>query len=407
MENSEKEHHLYGGSSADIWTNCYGWASLVKDLPSEPAGVHAARGTALHKGVLEVKTATEIEHRVSGKGLFFDYSTIENWPEEGEELADEFWELVWGKVLEQFITGKKIFIEKKLMLFSDLDCGGTADFIVLYYNDKGKFVAVLGDCKFGKVRVSPDKEQLKFYLTALNKAVKEKGGSIDEFRSFVYQPTHSEVFTEHKFTKNEIERAEIKYEKAIIESKKENPKFKVGDHCKYCKAQGRCISYKKHLDNQMEIMVLRNQNEVSFAPVETLSDESLAKIALYGEKITKYINNVKSEVMLRFLNKKPVAGLKIIEGRSNRVYRDESQVIAEMQKLGINPFKDPEIKGLGAMETSLVTIGHKKAEAKKIVDSFTDKPAGKPKITTADDPKPDYIFKDAGGLLDEFDDSEY
>jgi len=404
---TEKAHHLYGGSSADIWVNCPGWASLVKDLPPEAAGVHAERGTALHKGVLEVKTHTEIQHRIKGTPLEFDYSSIPNWPEEGPDLADEFWSLIWERVLEQFITGKTIFIEKKLMLFPELDCGGTADFIALFYNDKGKFVAVLGDCKFGKVRVSPDKEQLKFYLTALNRAVKAKGRSIDEFRSFVYQPSHSEVFTEHKFTKSEIEKAEVKYEKAIIESKKENPKFKVGSHCEYCKAQGKCITYNKHLDTQMEIMVLRNKTEVSLAPAETLSDESLAKIALFGEKITKYIKNVKGEVMQRFLNGKPVAGLKIVESRSNRIFRNEAQVIDEMQKLGINPFKDPEIKGLGAMENSLVQIGYKKADAKKVIDSFTDKPYGKPKITTADDPKPDYIFKDASSLLDSFDDSEY
>lgn len=406
-ENSEKVHNLYGGSSADIWVNCSGWMSLVKDIPEEETTIHASRGTALHEGVLEVKTKTEIEHRVSGADLVFDYSKIENWPAEGPELANEFWDIIWENVLEQFITGKTIYIEKKLMLFPELDSGGTADFIVLYYSDKGKLVAVLGDCKFGKIRVEPDKEQLKFYLVALNKLVREQGKQIDEFRSFVYQPTHTEVFTEHKFTRNEIEKAEKKYETAIIESKKENPKFKVGDHCLYCKAQGRCTAYKKHLDKEMELMVIRNREEVSLVPVETLSDEALMKISLFGEKITKYIKNVKKEVMLRFMNGKPVAGLKVIEGRSNRVIKNKDHIIAEFAKLGANPLKEPELKGLKDLELALVEAGQVKKEAAKIVDSFTEKPQGKPKITSIDDPKPDFLFTTAVSLLEEYDDSDY
>jgi len=402
----EKQHHLYGGSSAFNWVNCQGWASLVKDLPPEPPSVHAARGTALHTGVLEVKTKGEIDHRLTGKDLIFDYSSIEGWPQEGSELAEEFWALVWERVLEQFITGKTIQIEQKLMLFPELDCGGTADFVVLYYSDKGKLVAVLGDCKFGKIRVEPDEEQLKFYLTALNKIVREKGKQIDEFRSFVYQPQHHDVFTEHKFTKSEIEKAESRYEKAIIESKKENPKFKVGDWCTYCKAQGKCLTYKKHLDKEMDMMIIRQETKVSFAPVETLSDEALAKITLFGDKVTKYISKVKHEVLVRFMNGQKVQGLKVIEGRANRKFKDEAHVAEEMQKLGVNPYKEPEIKGLGAMEAELVQLKFKKSEAKQIVDSFCEKPYGKPKITSSDSDKPDYQFDNCISLFDELEDSE-
>ena len=413
VEGEDKEHHLYGGSSADQWTNCYGWASLIKNMPYEPAGKAADRGTALHKGVLEVKAAGEIKHLLDGSERSFDYSNIPDWPEEGPELAEDFWEKVWERVLEQFITGKTIYIEKKLMLFSELDCGGTGDFIVLYYNDKGKLVAVLGDCKFGKVRVEPDKEQLKFYLVALNKLVREKGKQIDEFKSFVYQPTHVEPFTEHTFTRSEIERAEAKYEKAIIESKKDKPKFKVGSWCEWCKVQGRCETYNKHLDKEMELMLIRNREEVSLIPAEALSDEMVSKIVLFGDKLTKYIANVKKEAFLRFMHRSPEENaelrkhVKIVEGRSNRVIKDESHVISEFTKIGANAFKEPELKGLGALESELISIGYKKAEAKKYVDSFTEKPPGKPKITTVDDPKPDYQFTTAVSMLEEYDDSDY
>lgn len=412
---TEKEHHLYGGSSADIWVNCHGWASLVKDLPPEPPTVHSLRGTALHTGVLERKIKAEIEHRISGAELKFDYSDIEHWPEEGPEYADEHWELFWKETLEQFVTGKKIYIEKKVMLFPELDAGGTADIIVLYYNDKGKLVLVVEDDKFGKVRISPDKEQLKFYLTAVNKLVREQGKKVDEFIAKVYQPSHSERYTSHKFTKSEIEKAELKYEKAIIESKKDNPKFKVGDWCTYCKAQGRCLTYKKHLDAKMELMVVRNRDTVSLTPIDQLPVETRVKIAFLGEKLSKYIKEVQKSILLDFMHKTPEElvelrkYVKVVEGQSKRQFKDTELLAKDMQELGVNPFKEPkiELKGLGAMETALVQIGYPKKEAAKIVDSYTEKPKGKPKITTADDSKPDYQFDNAASLLDDYDDSEY
>ncbi len=119
----EKAHHTCGGSNAKQWGNCHGYLSLASTMPDEPSGPAAIRGTALHTGVLEVKTYEEIECLREGHAPTLDYSLISDWPEEGPQLAEEFWQHVWKEVLEEFITGKTIYIEKKLMLFPDLDFG--------------------------------------------------------------------------------------------------------------------------------------------------------------------------------------------------------------------------------------------------------------------------------------------
>ncbi len=135
-----KEHEIFGGSSVKYWLNCFGWASRIQNLPEDLPGEAALRGTALHTGVLELKLRQELDNKLYGTVVNPDYSTIPNWPEEGEELAEEFWKYFWTEILEEFVTGKTIYIEKKLMLFSDLGSGGTADVIVIWYNDKGKLV---------------------------------------------------------------------------------------------------------------------------------------------------------------------------------------------------------------------------------------------------------------------------
>lgn len=402
----EKEHHLYGGSTAKYWSNCYGWASLMKDVKETP-GPAAIRGTALHKGVLEVKAAQEIKHLQDGSPKVISYEGIPEWPDEGPLLADQFWELVWTNVLEGFITGKQIYIERKLMLFAELDCGGTADLIVLYYNDKGQLVAVLGDAKFGRVRVGPDEEQLKFYLAALYKKVLEKGKTIDVFKSFVYQPEHSEPYTEHTFTKSEIEKAIAKYEKAITESKKEKPKFKVGDWCKWCQASPRCAAYTKHLDEQMEMTVVRNRDigTVEFVPVETLSDDILRNVFLYGDKLKSYISACNKEVIRRFASQQPVEGLKVVDGVSKRKFTNETVAAEQLRTYGIEPMKQ-KLMGIGDITKALQHKGYKKKEADELIAPLVSKPPAPPLVTTIDDPRPAIVLKDAASLLEEFDDSE-
>lgn len=403
----EKEHHLYGGSSAKYWSNCYGWASLVQTIPHEEAGEAAQVGTALHTGILEVKTQAEINKRLTGvdftdEELREQYKGIPLWPEDGESMANEFWDEVWVKALEEFITGKQVYIEKKLMLFSELDCGGTADFIAMYYNDQGKLVAVLGDIKTGRVRVEPDEEQMKFYLTALYKLVKAKGSEIDVFKSFIYQPQHHTAYTDHVFTKAEILRALKKYEKAIIESKKESPKFKAGDWCDWCKCRGRCTTYTKFHNDKFDMAVARIEGKPSLIPVEELSDEIIKNLVLYGDKLKNYLSAVNKEAILRFMSGKPIEGLKIVEGVTKRKFEDTEKTKQAMLTYGINPVKE-SLLGIGDMTKALQATGLKKKEADAVLEPFVVKPPAPPKITTADDPKPDFVFKSAGSLLDGFD----
>jgi hypothetical protein len=404
---TDKEHHLYGGSSAKYWSNCFGWASIVKDIPQEPAGEAALRGTALHTGVLEVKVRGEIQKLTDGTPVLPDYSIIPNWPEEGEALAEEFWTLLFEKELEGFITGKQIYIERKLMLSQELDAGGTADIVILYHNDKGKLVAVVGDCKFGRISVDAGDEQLKFYLTTLNKLAREKGKQIDVFKSFIYQPETFPNWKEHTFTKSEIEKAEAKYNKAIAESKKEKPKFKVGDWCEWCKARGRCDAYTKHLDKEMELTVIRNQdlNTVQFINVAETPTDTLVKIHRNKAKIKNLFTAVDKELIIRLANGEKNDEIKIVEGVTKRKFKDTEEVVDTMKAHGVNPFKAAPIMGIGDMTKALMLAKDiPKKEADLIINPLTVKPEGRPKITSIDDPAPAFSFSDPAKLLEGLDD---
>lgn len=384
MSDESKVHHLYGGSTAKYWSNCYGWAALVSTLPSQPAGQAAIKGTALHTGVLERKAIAEIEYLRTGKKTEVKYDDIPAWPLEGEELANQFWQAMWVNVLEEFLTGKVVYIEKKLMFSEEQDSGGTADVVVLYHNDKGKLVGVIGDLKTGYHRVEPSEEQLLFYLAALYLRFKEKSGKeVEEFKSFIYQPSHSEPYTEHTFSKATVMKAIKKYEKAILESKKPKPKFKTGDWCKWCRAQAVCKAYSDHLGKQMDLAVA----ESKLPAVEHLPDETLRNIFMYGDQIENYISSVRKHIIHRFTVGEPIEGLKVIAGVSKRRWKDEVTAEITLKDAGINPMTE-KLLGITAVEAMLKNTGLSKEQIAYTMSTITEKPAPAPKVVSADDPRP-------------------
>lgn len=377
----EKEHHTFGGSSAKYWSSCYGWAAEMAHLPPDVAGQPALVGTALHTGILERKVRAEIKHLKNGAPVNVKYDDIPDWPAHGSEMADEFWNYFFKEVLEEIVTGKTIYIESKVMFDKDLDAGGTTDAAVLYRNDKNQVVLDLGDIKTGRIRVEPDEEQLLFYSAGVNRAAQARGISIEVFKTFVYQPTHNVPFTRAKFTKKQVESADKKYVKAIFESKKDKPKYKVGDYCTYCRAQATCKAYNKHISKEMDLAVIQTKG---FPAVETLSDDQLVGLWKISEPAEKYFSAVKRHILDRFALDKPVPGVKVVSGVSKRKWADEDVAITVLRGAGVEPTV-PKIIGIIEAEKQLKLAGKVKKDVDAIMYTLTEKPQGKPLVVSEDD----------------------
>lgn len=392
-EDIEKARHLYSGSVAKYWANCHGWASLAATTPSEEAGIEAIRGTALHTGILERKVRAEIEFLLNGKEIPSNevlYADIPNWPEDGPELAEAFWQAFFKNVLEEIITGKTIYIEHKLFLSEELDAGGTADVVVIYRNDKNQVVLVVGDLKTGYREVKPTDEQLLFYLSAGNELAQKKGLTIDVFKAFIFQPTDSEAYSEHIFSKSKIGSATKRYFQAIAQSKKEDPKFKVGDWCRFCRVQASCKTYNKYLDRQLEVVPTNG-----LPSVETLPDETLVNIWLHSDRIEGYLSAVKKHIIRRFREGRPLSGLKLVDGVAKRRWRNEETTKEVLRAAGIDPVIE-SVVNLGEAEKRLKNGGHSKKDIDSIMYTLTDKPKPPPKLVVESDPRPaiDIVDKD-------------
>ena len=91
--------------------------------------------------------------------------------------------------------------------------------------------------------------------------------------------------------------------------------------------------------------------------------------------------DVKEYALRQALSGKQWHGYKVVAGKSNRKYTNPAAVAETVQAYGKNPYKEPELLGVTAMEQLL---GRTQFEA------LTEKPQGKPTLVPYSDKRPEW-----------------
>jgi hypothetical protein len=379
IKHEGRAHALLGASSASRWLTCTPSARLEESLNlPEESSVFAEEGTFAHElSELEIRYSLDfigLEDYVSAKNaarLSAHYS------EEMVEETDKYVAFVldaWkeAKGLDPFA---EILIEDKQDLTPWIEEGfGTNDVVIISL----KTLTVI-DLKFGKgLKVSAkDNPQLMLYaLGALDKH--GFAYDIEDVRLVIHQPRLGGVseFTlkalaleawGDKFVKP---RAALAFEGA--------GEFKPGEHCRFCKASSVCRALAE------ENLALA---KFDFEAPALLEEAELAEIFDKAAGFVKWINSVTDYVQKQALAGNVLPGYKLVEGRANRVITDELAVKSKLRGEGfkIDEILNTKLKGLGDLEKLLG-----KVDFEKLVGPFVIKPAGKPTLVTADDPRPAY-----------------
>jgi hypothetical protein len=379
IKHEGRAHALLGASSASRWLTCTPSARLEESLNlPEESSVFAEEGTFAHElSELEIRYSLDfigLEDYVSAKNaarLSAHYS------EEMVEETDKYVAFVldaWkeAKGLDPFA---EILIEDKQDLTPWIEEGfGTNDVVIISL----KTLTVI-DLKFGKgLKVSAkDNPQLMLYaLGALDKH--GFAYDIEDVRLVIHQPRLGGVseFTlkalaleawGDKFVKP---RAALAFEGA--------GEFKPGEHCRFCKASSVCRALAE------ENLALA---KFDFEAPALLEEAELAEIFDKAAVFVKWINSVTDYVQKQALAGNVLPGYKLVEGRANRVITDELAVKSKLRGEGfkIDEILNTKLKGLGDLEKLLG-----KVDFEKLVGPFVIKPAGKPTLVTADDPRPAY-----------------
>lgn len=150
--------------------------------------------------------------------------------------------------------------------------------------------------------------------------------------------------------------------------------FKASNHCKFCKVKATC---RKRAEMNLELA------KYDFKMPDTLDDFEISAILPRIDELIKWSNNIKDYALSNASSGTHFDGFKIVEGRSNRKYKDNEAVAKIVEDAGFDPYEN-KLLSITAMNSLL---GKKKFE--ELLGDLIYKPPGKPALVPESDKRPD------------------
>jgi hypothetical protein len=389
-------HAVLSPSAASRWLTCTPSARLEQKHEARQSE-YADEGTLAHDvgKILILKKLGSMPTKVYEKQLK-EHEKSKHYSLGMWDLMDEYSTFVLERYAEQQAVTKDalIIVEQQVKLDRYVpESFGTVDVQIV----ANRILDII-DLKYGKgVPVSAvNNKQLKLYAL----------GCLDDFdflydidtvRLTIYQPRLGSISTWS------ISVAELKQwgetelrEKARLAYDGEG-ELVAGDHCMFCKIKQRC---RANAELQMKLA------EYEFHDHSLLTDEEIVDIFLKAKQFTSWLNGItKHAIEEAVLHNKQWPGLKLVQGRSNRRYVDETEIETLLKEKG---FKEEDILkkkliGIGDMTKLLGTT-----DFNKYLKDLVIKPDGKPTLVDENDNKPAYNPSEAAkrDFEEQFDDDE-
>lgn len=378
-------HALLSASSSYRWLNCTPAPRLELQFPDR-AGDAAKEGTVAHRlAEIQLRRFFHLMDEAEYKKAYEEIKASEFYSEDMESAVDVYCGIVTEKKIDAGASGV-IKLEVRLSFTDWVPEGfGSADAVVISENG----IEVI-DFKYGKnVHVSAvGNTQMRLYALG---AYQEYGFAYD-FKTItmtIVQPRNGGVSSD-SMTVDELLEWGDSIKPIAEKAFKGEGDTAPGIWCKFCKAQVACKTLAKY---QLEL------EKDLFSDADLLTHEEIGEVLGRAEKLLTWVNKVKEYAYLEAVDGRPVKGYKLVEGKSVRRYKDESDVRARLVQCGLTHediFQPPKLLTLTAMEKKL---GKKKFE--EYLGSYIEKPPGQPMLVPESDKRPAItagdMFEDLGG----------
>ena len=386
------DHALLSPSGASRWLACPPSARLEEQYQSSTSSA-AEEGTLAHE-LSELYLRNNLK-QISQVNYNSNLKRIKHNKYYTTELNGHCLDYV-SFILDKLHSVKDpmIFIEEKIDLGEYVsESFGTCDAIILSHR-----LLDVNDLKYGKgvlVEAHENKQMMLYALGALEKY--SLMYQIDTVRMTIYQP-RLENYSSFEMNAQDLIKWGNEYVKPTAKLAFEGKgQYTAGSHCKFCKARNRC---KTLADHNM------NLAKFAFEDPNKLSDEDIAEIVIKAYDFTTWLSSVKLYALQESIkNQKKWPGLKLVEGRSNRRYTDEKEIIEKLKKAKIK-------YGLYMAEPKLVTVTKLesnigKSEVSKLVGDMIIKPKGAATLAPEWDKRPAITGAEAAKVtFDEIDSEE-
>ena len=359
------KHAFLSASASHRWLNCPPSAKLCESLPDQTSS-YAQEGTDCHE------LCAYLVEKALGRKVIDPTENLTYYNAEMQNCAEEYCSFV----MEQLEEAKKhckdpqVMVEQRLDFSKFVENGfGTGDCVIVSDD-----ILHIIDYKHGLgvlVEATNNSQLFCYALGALE--IFDDLYDINEVKMSIFQPRRSntDTFTISKedllIWANEVL---VPTAKLAYEGKGE---FKAGDHCQFCKVKASC---RKRAEYNLELA------KYDFAMPAILDSIEIAAILPKIDQLISWGNDLKEFALKQAQSGTHYEGFKVVEGRSNRKYTDDTVVAATVTDAGFDPY-EKKLLGVTAMTTLL---GKKRFE--ELLGGLIYKPPGKPALVPKSDKRP-------------------
>ena len=374
------KHATFSASSAERWINCPGSIHMTGLFPSTST-------PAAEEGTLAHELAALMIEGARRDALEAIEEKVTRFYEANPDLKDSFANMT--RTLDPYIDfvarehqealaadPAAVLLTEQRVDFSNIVPGGfgTSDVVII----GGGRVTVI-DLKYGKgVPVSArDNPQIRLYAIGAINAF-DLVYDFDRVKMVIYQPRLDSV-TEEELPVDDLKAwAEAIVKPAAEAAASDDPPYHPGDWCAshFCPGAGVCRARADY--------ILALERHAGTDPA-LLTDAELADVLGRLEPLQKWAKAVSTYALGEMQTGHAIPGWKIVEGRSNRTFTDEDQVVAAAVKAGFDKallFKSSLI-GITDMEKLMG-----KKQFKEVLGALVVKLAGAPKLAPESDERP-------------------
>lgn len=319
----------FTASGSHRWLICTASADLEKDYPNE-ASEYALEGTVAHlvaefAAKYKLGELTEKQYQRKLKSIANSPAGKQFFNEEMREHAEKYGNLIKGTLDEELFICPDAFCQLEVKVdYSRWAPGGfgTSDCVII---SDGTLEVI--DYKYGKgVRVwAENNSQMRLYALGAYEKYKDLF-DFDVIQMTIFQPRLSSWPSVERISLNTLlEWADEVVKPAAEQIISGQTSFVPSEStCQFCKARADCRArYKANLD-------LFEENN----PADKITPEEAGKVLARAKDIKNWLADLEKKVFATIMAGGTVEGWKLVEGRSNRHFTSEDDVVAAMKAEG-------------------------------------------------------------------------
>ena len=360
------KHAYLSASASHRWLACPPSAKLCAQ-EEDRGSPYAQQGTDAHE------LCQYLVEKALGYRVREPTEDLTWYDAEMQEAAEGYCSFVMEQVAEarKFCRDPLVCVEQTLDFSKWVEHGfGTGDCVIVADD-----LLHIIDFKYGVgvLVEATDNSQLKCYALG---ALDTFGDLYDirRIRLSIYQPRRENVDTFELTTEELLLWADEILAPTAKLAYEGDGDFHAGVHCQFCKVKATC---RERANYSMELA------KYEFAAAPLLDTDEIAAILPQIDALVSWAEDIKSFALQQALSGVRYEGFKVVEGRSNRKYSDESAVAAVVQEAGYDLY-EKKLLGITGMQRQL---GKKKFE--ELLSGLVIKPQGKPVLVPESDKRPE------------------